>query len=67
MKTYNEKVLTVIAACLVIQTFGELPFIEKAYAAYKPIQTNVCNVYNFLCADVYNGPTVDALYVKIVD
>ena len=33
MKSYSDKVLTIIAVCLVIQTVSEIPWVEKAYAS----------------------------------
>jgi len=44
MKNYTDKVLTVIAFCLVVQTFSQMPWIEKAYASEENF-TNVviCN------------------------
>jgi len=66
MKTYQEKVLTVIAICLVIQTFGGMTFIEDVYA--KGRQTvAICNVTHSRCVDTVSiGGGQDALLVKIV-
>ena len=33
MKSYSDKVLTIIAVCFVIQTVSEIPWVEKAYAS----------------------------------
>jgi len=33
MKSYSDKVLTIIAVCVVIQTVSQIPWVEKAYAS----------------------------------
>ena len=50
MKNYTDKVLTVIALCLVIQTISAIPWIEKAYA-YDVQKVVICNPSGSLCGD----------------
>ena len=70
MKSYTDKVLTVIAVCLVIQTLSELPFFDSTYAAIQEDirEVSVCDFSeDGTCADIYEGSSVDALYVKVID
>jgi len=50
MKSYTDKVLTVIAVCLVIQTVSQIPWVEKAYASDVQ-KVVICNPSGRSCGD----------------
>ena len=66
MKTYSDKVLTVIAVCLIIQTFSQIKWVESAYAAMNGVA--ICEVNGRSCADMEAvGYNRHALLVKVVE
>lgn len=67
MKTYSDKVLTVIALCLIIQTISQITWVESAYAA-RPTTVTICELKGTVCADMAAlGYNRHALLVKVVD
>ena len=50
MKNYTDKVLTVTAVCLVIQTVSQIPWVEKAYASDVQ-KVVICGPSGYSCGD----------------
>lgn len=50
MNNYTNKVLTVIALCLVIQTVSKIALVEKAYASDVQ-KVVICSPSGHLCGD----------------